>query len=44
MIHPDCEECEMLDLENDFPCKLEETIRCTILHEYAKRVQWESDL
>jgi hypothetical protein len=40
MIHPDCENCEMLDLENEeFPCKLELTgsvLRCTILNEYVK--------
>ena len=40
MIHPDCKECEMLDLENDFPCKLEcygSIIRCNILKEYAEK-------
>lgn len=40
MISPDCENCEMLDLENpDFPCKLEEygsILRCSILNEFAK--------
>jgi len=40
MIHPDCEKCECLDLENEeFPCKLElygSVLRCGILNEYAK--------
>lgn len=40
MISPDCEKCEMLDLENpDFPCKLEEygsILRCSILNEFVK--------
>ena len=41
MISPDCEHCEMLDLENpDFPCKLElsgSVLRCSILKEYVKK-------
>ena len=37
MISPYCEKCEMLNLEAEFPCDLEETIRCSILHEYAKK-------
>ena len=40
MISPDCENCEMLDLENpEFPCKLELTgsvLRCTILNQLMK--------
>ena len=48
MIHPDCEKCEMLDLENkDFPCKLEchgSVLRCIILNEYAKSTGLRKEL
>ena len=48
MIHPDCETCEMLDLDNpDFPCKLEETgsrLRCTILNEYYKTLSVKREM
>ena len=48
MIHPDCKECEMLDLENEeFPCKLEETgsiLRCSILNEYAKTLGFKREM
>ena len=40
MIHPDCKDCQCLDLENEeFPCKLElygSVLRCSILNDYVK--------
>ena len=48
MIHEDCKECEMLDLNNpEFPCKLEESgsiLRCTILHNWCKTEGLKSEL
>lgn len=48
MISPDCETCEMLDLENEeFPCKLELTgsiLRCSILNQYAKTTGFKVEM
>ena len=45
MIHEDCKNCEMLDLDNpEFPCKLECTgslLRCNILKEYAEKTYFK---
>lgn len=37
LLSPDCHNCEMVDLDNpEFPCKLEEILRCSILNEFCK--------
>lgn len=45
MISKDCKNCENLDIDNkEYPCKLDNHLRCTILNDFVKREGWKKEL
>lgn len=45
MFSKDCKNCEYLDLGNkDYPCKLDNPLRCSILNDFVKKEKWKKEL
>lgn len=40
MISKDCKNCEYLDNNKEYPCKLDYPIRCNILYKYVNDYNW----